>query len=152
MQTRILMVCLGNICRSPLAEGILRSKVDSNLVTVDSARTAGYHIGSKPDPRSVSVAHKYGIDITDQRCRLFTRRDFHDFDLIYAMDRNNFRDIVAMADEPEQRQKVKLLLEEVKLDYREVPDPYYGGEQGFEMVFEMISAACDVIAERFSDV
>ena len=151
MQTRILMVCLGNICRSPLAEGILRSKVDSEIVVVDSAGTAGYHIGSKPDPRSISVANKYGIDISRQRCRIFTKRDFHDFDLIYAMDRNNFEDIVAMADEPKQRQKVKLLLEEVNLEYREVPDPYYGGEQGFEMVFEMISAACDVIAGRFSE-
>ena len=151
MQTRILMVCLGNICRSPLAEGILRSKVDSEIVVVDSAGTAGYHIGSKPDPRSISVANKYGIDISRQRCRIFTKRDFHDFDLIYAMDRNNFEDIVAMADEPKQRQKVKLLLEEVNLEYREVPDPYYGGEQGFEMVFEMISAACDVIARRFSE-
>ena len=146
------MVCLGNICRSPLAEGILRSKVDSNFVKVDSAGTAGYHIGSKPDPRSVSVAWKYGIDINDQRCRIFTKRDFHDFDLIYAMDRNNFEDIVAMAEAPEDRQKVKLLLEEVNLGYREVPDPYYGGEQGFENVFEMISAACDVIAKRFSDL
>ena len=152
MQTRILMVCLGNICRSPLAEGILRSKVDSNFVIVDSAGTAGYHIGSKPDPRSVSVAWKYGIDINDQRCRIFTKRDFNDFDLIYAMDRNNFEDIVSMAEEPEERQKVKLLLEEVNLGYREVPDPYYGGEKGFEMVFEMISAACDVIAKRFSDL
>ena len=151
MQTRILMVCLGNICRSPLAEGILRSKVDSNFVLVDSAGTAGYHIGSKPDPRSIAVAHKYGIDINDQRCRIFTKRDFVEFDLIYAMDRNNYEDIVAMAEAPEDRHKVKLLLEEVNLEYREVPDPYYGGNQGFEMVFEMISAACEVIAERFSD-
>ena len=150
MQTRILMVCLGNICRSPLAEGILRSKVDSSIVIVDSAGTAGYHIGNSPDPRSISVAQKYGVDISDQRCRIFTKRDFHDFDLIYAMDRNNFLDIVAMADKPEQQNKVKLLLEEVNIGYREVPDPYYGGEQGFEMVFEMISAACDVIAERYS--
>ena len=150
MQTRILMVCLGNICRSPLAEGILKSKVDSNLVLVDSAGTAGYHIGNRPDPRSISVAQKYGIDISDQQCRIFTKRDFYEFDLIYAMDRNNFQDIVSMADEAEHQNKVKLLLEEVDLEYREVPDPYYGGEQGFEMVFEMISAACDAIAERIS--
>ena len=150
MQTRILMVCLGNICRSPLAEGILKSKVSSELVIVDSAGTAGYHIGSKPDPRSISVAWKYGIDISDQQCRLFTKRDFQDFDLIYAMDHNNFRDIVAMADEAGDRQKVKLLLEEVNIGQREVPDPYYGGDQGFELVFEMISAACEVIADRHS--
>ena len=152
MQTRILMVCLGNICRSPLAEGILKSKVNSELVIVDSAGTAGYHIGSKPDPRSISVAWKYGIDITDQQCRLFTKRDFQDFDLIYAMDHNNFRDIVAMADEPGDREKVRLLLEEVSIGQREVPDPYYGGEQGFELVFEMISAACEVIADHHSDL
>ena len=101
------MVCLGNICRSPLAEGVLKSKVNTELVTVDSAGTAGYHIGSKPDSRSISVAWKYGIDIADQRCRLFTKQDFQDFDLIYAMDDNNFNDIVAMADGPGDRQKVE---------------------------------------------
>ena len=141
MQTRILMVCLGNICRSPLAEGILKSKVDSNLVLVDSAGTAGYHIGNRPDPRSISVAQKYGIDISDQQCRIFTKRDFYEFDLIYAMDRNNFQDIVSMADEAEHQNKVKLLLEEVDLEYREVPDPYYGGTQGFEHVLNMVEDA-----------
>lgn len=142
------MVCLGNICRSPLAEGVLKSKVDPNRIFVDSAGTAGYHIGSLPDPRSIAVAQKYNIDITGQRCRIFTKSDFSNFDLIYAMDQSNFSDIVALAENPAQMQKVRLLLEEVDLGMREVPDPYYGGERGFESVFDMINQACDVIARR----
>ncbi len=150
MQTRVLMVCLGNICRSPLAEGILKSKLNSELVLVDSAGTAGYHIGNSPDPRSIAIASKYGIDISDQRCRRFTFRDFDQFDLIYAMDRHNYKDILSQTDNPDHMAKVKLLLDEVNLGYREVPDPYYGGEQGFELVFDLISQACDVIAGRIS--
>lgn len=142
------MVCLGNICRSPLAEGVLKSKVDHNRIYVDSAGTAGYHIGSLPDPRSIAVAQKYNIDITGQRCRRFTKSDFSNFDLIYAMDQSNFSDIVALAEGPAQMQKVRLLLEEVDLGMREVPDPYYGGERGFESVFDMIDPACDAIARR----
>lgn len=144
------MVCLGNICRSPLAEGILKSKLNSELVLVDSAGTAGYHIGNSPDPRSIAIASKYGIDISDQRCRRFTFRDFDQFDLIYAMDRHNYKDILSQTDNPDHMAKVKLLLDEVNLGYREVPDPYYGGEQGFELVFDLISQACDVIAGRIS--
>ena len=89
MKTKVLMVCLGNICRSPLAEGILASKVDSNLVLVDSAGTAGYHIGNPPAPRSIAIALKYGIDISQQRCRKFSVSDFEDFDFIYVMDESN---------------------------------------------------------------
>ena len=146
------MVCLGNICRSPLAEGILKSKVDPELVFVDSAGTAGYHIGSSPDPRSIAVASKYNIDITDQRCRIFTRTDFHQFDLIYAMDRSNYSDIMSLAEEPEHFQKVRLLLEEVELSHKEVPDPYYGGEKGFELVFDLIEQACNSIVQRISEI
>lgn len=148
MRTRVLMVCLGNICRSPLAEGLLKSKVDPQLVFVDSAGTGGYHIGSLPDSRSIDVALKYDIDITDQRCRIFTKSDFLQFDLIYAMDHSNFSDIASMAEGPEQLQKVRLLLDEVNLGTREVPDPYYGGEHGFELVFEMIEQACEAIAQH----
>ena len=144
------MVCLGNICRSPLAEGILKSKVDAAMVFVDSAGTAGYHIGNSPDPRSIAVAGKYQIDISRQRCRIFTRRDFDDFDLIYAMDRSNYRHITSLASSPDQLQKVKLLLQEVDLQYNEVPDPYYGGEQGFELVFDLIDQACEAIALRIA--
>lgn len=148
MQTSVLMVCLGNICRSPLAEGLLKSKVDRESVLVDSAGTGGYHIGSEPDPRSIAVALKNNIDITDQRCRLFTRKDFASFDLIYAMDKSNYSDIVSLAEEASQLQKVRLLLDEVDLGTQEVPDPYYGGARGFELVFDMIDKACDAVAAR----
>ena len=144
------MVCLGNICRSPLAEGILKSKVDTQRIFVDSAGTAGYHIGSAPDPRSIAVAQKYQIDISMQRCRKFDRADFDMFDLIYAMDQSNYQDITSLASGPDQINKVKLLLQEVNLEYSEVPDPYYGGAQGFELVFDLIDQACEAIAHRIA--
>ena len=96
--TKILMVCLGNICRSPLAEGILQSKLDNNLFVVDSAGTSNYHIGNKPDPRSIAIAKKKGIDITKQQARQFVKQDFLDFDIIYAMDNSNYNNIIALAE------------------------------------------------------
>lgn len=150
MQTRVLMVCLGNICRSPLAEGILKSKTDSQIVFVDSAGTAGYHIGNNPDKRSVSVAKKYGIDISGQRCRKFSQIDFAQFDIIYAMDLSNYHDIIALTDNKNEIEKVKLLLEEGNSSVREVPDPYYGGADGFEEVYKLINEACNMIAEKLN--
>lgn len=144
------MVCLGNICRSPLAEGILRSKVDSDKVVVDSAGTAGYHIGNPPDKRSIAVARKYGLDITNQRCRKFSRLDFLEFDLIYVMDRSNFSDVANLANNAQEAQKVKLLLSEVDLGLQEVPDPYYGGDDGFENVYQMVNQACEAIAKKLN--
>lgn len=150
MKTKVLMVCLGNICRSPLAEGILRSKVDSDKVLVDSAGTAGYHIGNPPDKRSIAVAQKYGLDISHQRCRKFSRLDFLEFDLIYVMDRSNFSDVAQLASNAQEAQKVKLLLSEVDLDLQEVPDPYYGGDDGFENVYQMVDQACEAIAKKLN--
>lgn len=150
MQTKVLMVCLGNICRSPLAEGILKSKTDSDKVFVDSAGTAGYHIGNNPDIRSIAVANKYGIDISGQRCRKFSYSDFAQFDIIYAMDLNNYHDIIAMANDKNEVEKVKLLLAEVSTSLTEVPDPYYGGEDGFEKVYNLIDQACSMIAKKLS--
>ena len=144
------MVCLGNICRSPLAEGILKSKTDSQLIYVDSAGTAGYHIGNNPDQRSVAVAKKYGIDISGQRCRKFNYDDFAEFDIIYAMDLSNYHDILTLTKDKSEMEKVRLLLEEGSSPIREVPDPYYGGEDGFEKVFELINQACDTIAEKLN--
>ena len=149
--TRILMVCLGNICRSPLAEGILRSKVNSNVVFVDSAGTAGYHVGSQPDSRSIAVARKYGIEISEQRSRKFSPIDFEEFDIIYAMDKSNFANILAQTQSDIHKRKVRLLLDEISLGINEVPDPYYGGTDGFENVFQMISKACEKVAENVSN-
>lgn len=147
MRTKVLMVCLGNICRSPLAEGILKSKLDKETIQVDSAGTASYHIGKKPDSRSISIAKKYGIDISQQRCRQFTAKDFDEYDLIYAMDRSNYENIVALAENENAIAKVNLLLHRSNATNKEVPDPYYGGEDGFEEAFQLIDAACNLIAQ-----
>ena len=149
MKTKVLMVCLGNICRSPLAEGILKSKVDHTKVYIDSAGTGGYHIGEQPDPRSIATAKRYDLDITGQRCRKFSKKDFEDFDHIYVMDNSNYRDVVELAENEEQRNKVQLILEEIfPGENVDVPDPYYGGDQGFENVYQMLDEACDSIAEK----
>lgn len=151
MKTRVLMVCLGNICRSPLAEGLLKSKVNTSKVFVDSAGTGDYHVGDEPDNRSISVANKYGLDITQQRGRQFSVKDFDDFDQIYVMDTFNFKDVFSLARNKADQKKVHLILEEIfpgeKVD---VPDPYQGGQQGFENVYEMLDEATDKIAERLN--
>lgn len=146
--TRILMVCLGNICRSPLAEGILRAKLQSNTSTikVDSAGTAAYHIGKSPDLRSIAVANKYGIDISHLKARQFKVTDFDAFDVIYAMDTSNFKNIISLARTDKDRSKVKLILNTIVQDENlSVPDPYYGGDQGFEDVYQMLDKACTSI-------
>ncbi len=146
------MVCLGNICRSPLAEGILKSKVDASQVFVDSAGTAAYHVGELPDPRSIQVARKYHIDLTDQRARKFTVEDFDKFDRIYAMDQSNYHNILALARNEEDRAKVKMILNESYPGQdRQVPDPYYGGDQGFENVYAMLDEACEIIKVHLKD-
>jgi protein-tyrosine phosphatase len=148
---KILMVCLGNICRSPLAEGILQSKVHPDTIQVDSAGTAAYHVGELPDSRSIEVARKYGIDLTNQRARKFTVKDFDTFDLIYAMDQSNQQNILALARNTNDKQKVRLLLNELYPNSNsQVPDPYYGGADGFENVFKMIDEACTMIATKIN--
>lgn len=151
MKTKILMVCLGNICRSPLAEGILKSKINPQNVLVDSAGTAGYHVGNKPDSRSIDVANKYGLDISSQRCRKFTHSDFKSFDYIYAMDQSNYNNIIAIARTEKEIKKVKLLLEEaINTNTKEVPDPYYDNLNGFEQVFQLVNNACTQIAHKLN--
>ena len=143
------MVCLGNICRSPLAEGILRSKVDADNVSVDSAGTAAYHVGELPDRRSIEVANKYGIDITNQRARKFAKEDFDRFTFIYAMDEANYIEIVRLAKDDYDKRKVKMILNESNPNENlSVPDPYYGGDQGFENVYQMLDEACEVIKQK----
>lgn len=133
-----------------MAEGILKSKLDKETIQVDSAGTASYHIGKKPDSRSISIAKKYGIDISQQRCRQFTAKDFDEYDLIYAMDRSNYENIVALAENENAIAKVNLLLHRSNVTSKEVPDPYYGGEDGFEEVFQLIDAACNLIAQNIN--
>ena len=142
MPVKVLMVCLGNICRSPLAEGILADMTDSAVCRVDSAGTASYHLGKPPDPRSVRVAAANGIDISRQRCRQFETADFDRFDYIFAMDRENLEHLRSMARNQDDLAKVSLLLEAGGLGAKEVPDPYYGGPEGFEQVFGLIREAC----------
>jgi protein-tyrosine phosphatase len=145
---RILMVCLGNICRSPLAEGILaqKSKLHGLDWQVDSAGIGDWHIGQPPDIRSIKVAKKYGIDLTTQLARQFRRSDFEAFDLIFAMDSQNFADLKRQAKTEEEIKKIRLLLDlTFPNEHKNVPDPFYGEEEDFEHVFQLVSDACDVL-------
>jgi protein-tyrosine phosphatase len=147
--TRILMVCLGNICRSPLAHGILESKLNSHDFYIDSAGTGAYHVGEQPDQRSIQVARENGIDISHQSARQFKRLDFNAFDIIYVMDRSNYSNVVSLASTSDDTEKVKLFLDEnPNISNKNVPDPYYGEADGFELVFNMINETCDIIAEN----
>ncbi len=149
MMSKILMVCLGNICRSPLAEGILKSKVNHLDVEVDSAGTAAYHLGEQPDIRSIEIAKKYSIDLSNQRARQFSINDFNEFDKIYAMDTSNYANIIALARDESDRGKVDLILNESNpKSFESVPDPYYGGSNGFQDVFQMLDDACNKIVEN----
>jgi protein-tyrosine phosphatase len=148
---KILMVCLGNICRSPLAEGILKSKLNPDFYIVDSAGTSAYHIGELPDHRSIAIAKKNGIDISNQRARKFIANDFNEFDLIYAMDIENYHNICSLSTNKSNLLKVKLILNEINpLKDLSVPDPYYGGDFGFENVYEMLDKACSIITKNIS--
>lgn len=144
------MVCLGNICRSPLAEGIMRSKLSDDFV-IDSAGTANYHVGNSPDKRSVAIARKYGLNISHLKGRQFGVSDFDAFDVIYVMDESNFKNVIALARNDEDMAKVKYILNEVYPNQNySVPDPYYGGDEGFENVYKMLDEACDNIAKTLN--
>lgn len=149
MSVKILMVCLGNICRSPLAEGLLASKLPQDLFFVDSAGTGNYHVGRQPDARSIATAEKNGLSIAQQRARQFTSRDFDTFDFIFVMDNSNYDDVIALAKNESHKQKVDLILNTLfPGDNVDVPDPYYGLQNGFDMVYEMLDEATDIIAQR----
>lgn len=143
------MVCLGNICRSPLAEGILASKLPKDKFLVDSAGTGPWHVGSPPDQRSVLTAKRNGIDISCQRGKHFNPSFFNEYDYIYVMDTNNYQDVIQMAQTETDVQKVHLILEEIfPGENIDVPDPYHGVQLNFDQVFEMLDEACDSIAKK----
>lgn len=141
---KLLMVCLGNICRSPLAHGIMEHIVKEKGLDweVDSAGTGNWHIGSAPDRRSIAVAKNYGVDISKQCCRQFDVSDFDEFDRIFVMDKMNLRDVLAQARNEEDRNKVRLLL-----NTEVVPDPYYEDDQ-FDPVYQMVEKGCRRILEE----
>ena len=149
---RILMVCLGNICRSPLAEGIMKHHIGQHDLDweVDSAGTGNWHVGNRPDVRSIAVARQYGIDISGQRGRHFQAADFERFDKIFVMDAQNLRDVLLLARTDEHRAKVALILDQIHPGQnRGVPDPYYD-DNGFEAVFTMLKDACGAFVEQQS--
>jgi len=149
--TKILMVCLGNICRSPLAEGILKSKLDSDKFVVDSAGTANYHTGKAPDKRSIAVAKNNNLDISKLKARPFEISDFLNFDHIFVMDQFNYNDITALTKNASHKAKVKLILNEAYPNENlEVPDPYYGGDDGFNNVYNMLNLACTNLARKLA--
>ena len=139
------MVCLGNICRSPLAQGILEKKVFKSVI-IDSAGTAGYHIGKNPDQRSIDIGNKNGVDISNYRARLFSKEDFKNFDHIYVMDNSNYKDLIGQAESIEDEKKVNLILS----SNQEVPDPYYLGEKGFKHCYRLLDNACENIVKELN--
>ena len=149
MPIKVLMVCLGNICRSPLAEGILQSKLPRNKCIVDSAGTANYHVGTAPDKRSIVTAKKFGIDISQQKCRQITKSDFETFDYIYVMDTSNYKNVIALAPDEKSKQKVKVILKELHTNEGfEVSDPYYGEIEDFEHVLHLLNEVCTIIHSK----
>lgn len=149
---KILFVCLGNICRSPLAEGImlhLKNRHHLNIY-VDSAGTAGYHIDEAPDQRTIANARKNGVDLSMLRARQFSVDDFKIFDKILVMDKNNLRNVLALAGSESHKEKVSLFLHAVYNDpHMEVPDPYYGTDKDFEYVFQLLYKACLSFSDSF---
>ncbi|MGA9378094.1 MAG: low molecular weight protein-tyrosine-phosphatase [Phormidium sp.] len=147
MAYKLLFVCLGNICRSPSAENIMKHLVNqaslSKEIICDSAGTSSYHIGSPPDRRMSAAAKLRGIQLVGE-ARQFQRSDFDKFDLILAMDRENYRDILAIDRSRQYQDKVKLMCDFcTRHDFKEVPDPYYGGSEGFNQVIDLLLDACE---------
>lgn len=148
---KILMVCLGNICRSPLAEGILKTKLPNTIFFIDSAGTASYHIGNAPDTRSIAVAKKHNINISNLKARQFVTNDFKNFDHIFVMDTSNYENVLKLATSKADEAKVNYILNETYPNQNyDVPDPYYGGNDGFERVYKMLDEACSIISRRLT--
>ena len=148
---KILLVCLGNICRSPLAEGIMGNMIKERKMNIfiDSAGTSSWHAGEHPDKRAIETAAFHGVDISKLKARPFSDKDFSHFDKILVMDEMNFHDVIAQARSVEDRKKVRLFLEEAGGYYfNTVPDPYYGGPAGFEKVYLLLEEACKRILDK----
>ena len=151
---KILMVCLGNICRSPLAEGILQHMAAKAGLdwTIDSAGTNGYHTGEPPHRLSIKVAAQNGIDISTQRSRIFVAADFDNYDMIYAMAGDVMDEMKSIAGKKFDHQKAKLFLNELSAgENRDVPDPWYGTEPGYHDAFEIIREACETIIKKYAN-
>lgn len=142
----VLFVCMGNICRSPTAEGVFRHKVKQanldNLISIDSAGTHAYHVGNPPDPRAQEAARKRNIDLSDQRARRVSAEDFSKFDYVIAMDESNKDELLAICPAGYES-RVHLFLDFAECDETEVPDPYYGQGRGFEIVLNLVEQAAD---------
>ena len=150
--TRVLFVCLGNICRSPLAEGVFKKLVeDAGLAgsfEIDSAGTGSWHVGERPDARATMVAQEHGVQL-DSRARQVTEQDLHDFDYVIAMDRENLRSLERMAGTGGGTAEITLLRAyDPDPDGEEVPDPYYGGVSGFENVYDIVARSCEGLLGR----
>ncbi len=140
---KILVVCLGNICRSPLAEGILKNYLPEEHFFIDSAGTGDYHIGDPPDRRSIQIAKQNNIDISTQKARQFTKEDFSKFNLIYVMDKSNYQNVLKLSTNKEDSKKVKLILGD-----KEVPDPYHGDLNDFEYVYNLLDKDIKKISQK----
>lgn len=152
---KILFVCLGNICRSAIAEGVLKNKAEQQNIplTVDSAGTSAHHVGEAPDHRMQKKGKEHGIDISNQHARQFSRADFDAFDYIFAMDTSNHQNIIRLASNDNDLKKVQLFMDLTNpKEQLSVPDPYYGGEQGFEDVFQLVNKGCDQFIEKYCHV
>jgi len=142
MTTKVLMVCLGNICRSPLAEGIMRKLTNKQEFLIDSAGTANYHLGAAPDHRSIAIAALHNIDISRQQARQLTPADIDAFDHILVMDEENLSNALALCNSATQRDRIALITTASEVDEPHIPDPYYGGDDGFAHVYELLHDCC----------
>ena len=147
------MVCLGNICRSPLAQGILAEKCKKLKVVIDSAGTSSYHIGQEPDIRAQMIAEKHHIHISNQKARVLTTNDIKTFDLIYVMDKSNYSNTLKLVKNEEDEQKIDLILNAIHPGSNlDVPDPYFGGEDGFKNVYSLLNDACEKIKSQLDKI